>query len=358
MTTSHASPVTRHRSLALIGANGMLARKVRELAPDDYAVSNYDLPEFDLTDRAQVLAVMIRLQPAVIVNCAAFTNVDGCESQEVLATRVNGAGPGYLAEAAQAVGAILIHISTDYVFAGDKGSPYTESDPTGPLSAYGRSKLAGEAAIVASGLTRYFILRTSWLYGPGGKNFVETILRLAAERVELRVVADQIGSPTYTGDLAAAIFNLLKIVTRDDEAVTRDALLVTGAEAVTRDALLVTGAEAVTRNELLVTGADSESFVTRHPSRVTAVYGLYHFSNQGETSWHGFAEEIIAQARQQGELLQAARVVPIATSEYPLPAPRPAYSVFSKEKYHAATGAGIPDWRESLLFYLQERVNG
>lgn len=290
--------------LALIGANGMLARKVRELAPSHYEVVAFDLPEFDLTDRSQVLTEMTRLQPTVIVNCAAFTNVDGCESQEELATRVNGAGPGYLAIAAQTVDAVLVHISTDYVFAGDKGTPYTESDPTGPLSAYGRSKLAGEAAIVAivaSGLSRYFILRTSWLYGPGGKNFVETMLRLAAERDELRVVADQVGSPTYTGDLAQAVYRLLAVAERP------------------------------------------------------GTYGLYHFSNQGETSWHGFAAEIIRQARQQGERLLTERVVPIVTSDYPLPAPRPAYSVFSKEKYLAASGAPIPDWRESLALYLRER---
>jgi dTDP-4-dehydrorhamnose reductase len=322
--------------LALIGSNGMLARKVRELAPAHYEVVGFDLPEFDLTDREQVLAEITRLQPAVIVNCAAFTNVDGCETQEELATRVNGAGPGYLAAAAQAVGAVLVHISTDYVFAGDKGTPYLETDPTRPLSAYGRSKLVGEQAIVASGLTRYFILRTSWLYGPGGKNFVETMLRLAAERDELRVVADQIGSPTYTGDLAVAIYNLLKAVTRDDEAVTRHALLVTGSASE----------PPVTRHP---------SPILNHPSPVTDLFGLYHFSNQGETSWYGFAAEIISQARQQGELLRATRVVPIATSDYPLPAPRPAYSVFSKEKYLAATGAIIPDWRESLAFYLRER---
>lgn len=287
--------------LALIGGNGMLARKVRELAPPSYVVVSFDLPEFDLTDRGQVLAEMTRLQPAVIVNCAAFTNVDSCETEEELATRINGAGPGYLAAAAQAVGAVLVHISTDYVFAGDKGSPYVESDATGPLSAYGRSKLAGEDAIIASGLTRYFILRTSWLYGPGGKDFVETMLRLAAERDELRVVADQVGSPTYTGDLAQAIYHLLAEAERSGH------------------------------------------------------YGLYHFSNRGETSWHGFAAEIIAQARQQGELLPVARIVPIATSDYPLPAPRPAYSVFSKEKYLAATGAPLPLWQESLTRYLQER---
>lgn len=287
--------------LALIGGNGMLARKMRELAPPPYEVVSFDLPEFDLTNREQVLDEMVRLQPAVIVNCAAYTNVDGCETREDLATRVNGAGPGYLATAAQVVGAVLVHISTDYVFAGDKGSPYLETDPTGPLSAYGRSKLAGEQAIMASGLTRYFLLRTSWLYGPGGQNFVETMLRLAAERNELRVVADQIGTPTYTGDLARAVYNLLAGAERPDS------------------------------------------------------YGLYHFSNLGETSWHGFAEEIIAQARLQGAVLRAARVVPIATSDYPLPAHRPTYSVFSKTKYLVATGAGIPDWRESLSMYLRER---
>lgn len=287
--------------LALIGSNGMLARKVRELAPPHYEVVGFDLPEFDLTDRAQVLAEMTRLQPAVIVNCAAFTNVDACESQQELATRVNGVGPGYLAEAAQAVGAILVHISTDYVFAGDKGSPYTESDPTGPLSAYGCSKLAGEAAIVASGLARYFILRTSWLYGPGGKNFVETMLRLAAERDELRVVADQIGSPTYTGDLAQGIFHLLALP------------------------------------------ASAEN------------YGLYHFSNLGETSWYGFAEEIIKQSRILGGPCKVKRVLPIMTADYPLPANRPAYSVFAKEKYLQRTGALIPHWQESLSFYLDER---
>ncbi|OGR31041.1 MAG: dTDP-4-dehydrorhamnose reductase [Desulfuromonadales bacterium GWC2_61_20] len=285
--------------LALIGSNGMLARKVRELAPVGSELHGFDLPEFDLTDRAQVLAAMARLKPTVIINCAAFTNVDGCETQEDLATRVNGAGPGYLAEAAQAVGAVLVHISTDYVFAGDQTSPYREDDPTTPLSAYGRSKLAGEKAIVASGLARYFIVRTSWLYGPGGKNFVETMLRLAVERDELRVVADQFGSPTYTGDLAAAIFRLLALS--------------------------------------------------------SPAYGIYHLADLGECSWHGFAEAIVELARLHGEPVKALRVLPIATSDYPLPAPRPAYSVFNKEKYLAATGAALPHWRDSLDSYFRER---
>lgn len=285
--------------IALVGSNGMLARKVRDLAPAGSELHGFDLPEFDLTDRVLVLSRMRQLRPQAIVNCAAFTNVDGCEIQEELATRINGAGPGYLAEAAQEVGATLVHISTDYVFAGDKTSPYTENDPTGPLSAYGRSKLAGEQAIAASGLQRYFIVRTSWLYGPGGKNFVETMLRLAAERDELRVVADQCGSPTYTGDLAVAIYRLLALV--------------------------------------------------------DGPFGVFHFANLGACSWHGFAEAILEAARQQGAILKAQQVVPIATSDYPLPARRPAYSVFAREKYLQATGATIPHWRESLEVYLRER---
>jgi dTDP-4-dehydrorhamnose reductase len=265
-------------------------------------VHGFDLPEFDLTDRGQVLAQMQRLRPQVIVNCAAFTNVDACETQEVLATRVNGAGPGYLAAAAREVGAVLVQISTDYVYSGEQRTPYRESDPTGPLSAYGRSKLAGERAILESGLTRYFIIRTSWLYGPGGKNFVETMLRLAGDREELRVVADQVGTPTYTGDLALAIYRLLAL-------------------------------------------ADRPGF-----------FGIYNFSNLGECSWHGFAAEIVRLGKALGLPLTAERVTAIRTADYPLPAVRPAYSVFAKEKYLAATGSSVPPWHESLQCYLRERM--
>lgn len=303
------------RKLALIGSKGMLAVKVREHAlAAGYDVAGFDLPDFDLTNREQVLIEMDRLQPLVIVNCAAYTNVDGCEAEEELATRVNGAGPGFLAEAAKAVGALLAHVSTDYVFDGQKLSPYLETDPVNPLSTYGRSKLAGEQAILASGLKEYFIIRTSWLYGPGGRNFVETILRLAREREELRIVADQVGSPTYTGDLAEAVFQLLAL-------------------------------------------AEPGSHVTGHSSRTTdhGLYGFYHFSNMGQCSWHEFASEIVAQCKVRGEYLQVDKLVSIRTDEYPLPAPRPAYSVFSKEKYLQATGAEIPGWQESLLKYLDER---
>ena len=287
--------------LALVGSNGMLAQMLLKKAPKGYEIHPFSRPDFDLANRSKVVASLENLKPSVIINCAAYNDVDGAETHGTQADCVNKAGPGYLAEAAVATGAVLVHISTDYVFSGEQNTPYKESDRPEPLSIYGRSKLEGEKAIVATGIKRYFILRTSWLFGPGGKNFVETMLRLAADRDELRVVADHFGTPTYTGDLADAIYRLLALGDRDD------------------------------------------------------IYGLYHFSNRGETSWHGFAEEIITQARQQGECLRAARVVPISSRDYPLPAPRPAYSVLCKEKYLNTTGGALPHWRESLALYLRER---
>jgi dTDP-4-dehydrorhamnose reductase len=293
------------KRIALIGAQGMLARMVIQHAPSDCQLTLLDLPDFDLKDRNQVDETISRLSPTVIINCAAFTNVDGCETQEEFATSVNGAGVGSLARAAKRVGAVLVHISTDYVFDGTKAVPYTEEDAPNPQSAYGRSKLAGEQAILDSGLDEYYIIRTSWLYGPGGKNFVETILRLAQEREELRVVADQVGTPTYTGDLAQAIFSLLVL--------------------------------------------DSP-----HPSSLTH-YGVYHFSNAGQCSWHEFACAIVQTFAAEGGQVKVKSILPITTAEYPLPASRPANSVFDKSKYSRVTGAFVPTWQESLQTYFRVR---
>lgn len=284
--------------LALIGANGMLAQMVKKLAPAEYTILSLDLPTFDITDRDYVLSTLKSLEPGVIVNCAAYTNVDGCETNEELAFKVNGDGPGYLAEAALELNATLIHISTDYVFPGDKMEPYLETDSTGPISAYGRSKLSGEQAILSSGLKSFFILRTSWLYGPGGNNFVETILRLAREREELRIVADQQGSPTYTEDLANAIFCLLE------------------------------------------------------SAKEKLSYGLYHFSNSGSCTWYEFADKIVSLARSNNLPVKVNSLLPIRTEEYPLPAKRPAYSVFSKTKYEEITNQTSPYWHDSLVSYF------
>jgi len=292
----------RHK-MALIGSKGMLASAVRNCACDEWEIIPLDLPEFDMTDLPLVKSVLGELRPAVIVNCAAYTNVDGAEAEEALAMRVNGEGPGNLAYVAKQLSATLVHVSTDYVFDGAKMAPYLESDPVAPMSAYGRTKLAGEQAIIESGLESFYIVRTSWLYGPNGKNFVETIIRLAMEREELRIVADQVGSPTYAADLARAIC-----------------------------ALLSAGGNR-------------------------APFGIYHYANEGQTSWYEFARAIISLVQQQGVPIRAQRVLPIRTDEYPLPAPRPAYSVFSKDKYRAATGAIVPDWQSSLKQYLRERMS-
>ncbi|MGE4403636.1 MAG: dTDP-4-dehydrorhamnose reductase [Desulfobulbus sp.] len=302
------SPPGASRTIALIGANGMLASAVKRLLPAGYQLHAYDLPEFDLTDREQVLALR-ELKPAIILNCAAYTNVDGCESHSELAMRVNGEGPGFLAQLAAEIDAVLVYVSTDFVFAGDKKEPYREDDPTGPLSIYGKSKLLGEQRIIQSGLEKYIIVRTSWLYGLGGNNFVETMIRLAKERTELKVVDDQRGTPTWTDDLAEAIFKLLAVVDAP------------------------------------------------HPSPLTPhrPYGIYHFSGEGECSWYQFAVEIIDQAR-NFESLKVENILPIPTEGYPLPAQRPKYSVMSKEKYKAATGMQVRDWRESLRKYFYERL--
>ncbi len=294
------------KKLLIVGGNGMLAKKVAAVAPADYEISSVDLPDFDMTHKAEVIAYVNALKPAVIINCAAYTNVDGCETEQSLAEQVNGVAVGYLAEAANQADAELVHISTDYVFDGTKNSPYVEIDPTNPQSAYGRSKFLGEVAIKDSGLDKYFIVRTSWLYGPGGNNFVETIIRLSKERTELGIVADQVGSPTYTEDLANAIFALLDVSTSPK-------------------------------------------------TPVPGPYGIYHFSNEGQCSWYEFAVEIARVARLNGELLKVEKIHPIKTEDYPLPAKRPAFSVFCKEKYSSATGNRVADWKDGLARYFADR---
>ena len=306
MQTDHQSQITDHRKIALIGANGMLAGMIRERAPQDCNFHLFDLPDFDLNARHQVVDMMSSLSPDVIINCAAFTNVDGAETEHDLAMSVNGTAVGFLVEAAQAVDATLIHISTDYVFDGQATTPYVENDVPNPQSVYGKTKLAGEQAIINSDLEKYFIVRTSWLYGPGGNNFVETILRLAAEREELRIISDQVGSPTYTADLADAIFSLL-----------------------------------------------SASTSPQPPA--PSPYGIYHFANESSCSWYEFACAIVEEAQKCALSLKVQKIHPIATEDYPLPAKRPANSVFDKLKYKSAAGVAIPGWRDSLNAYFLRR---
>jgi dTDP-4-dehydrorhamnose reductase len=222
--------------------------------------------ELDVTDVAAIRAAFGEHRPEAVVNCAAWTDVDGAESDEAGATALNGDAARELAEAAAAVGASIVYVSTDYVFDGSKRVPYVESDPVAPRTAYGRSKLAGETATIGAN-PHHFVVRTAWLFGAGGRNFVDTMLRLGADRDELKVVADQVGSPTYTGHLADGIVRLLD----------------------------------------------------------TELYGIHHVAASGACSWHEFAVEIFRQADSD------TTVVPCTTDEFPRAARRPAYSVLGTE---------------------------
>jgi dTDP-4-dehydrorhamnose reductase len=298
---------TEHSSLniikvALIGSNGMLAADVKRFKPANVELIEYDLPDLDITDLDQVLGLCAE-KFDIIINCAAYTNVDGCESNQEQAHAVNATGPGNLAQLAQRCGALLVHISTDFVFGGEKSTPYVEKDKPAPQSVYGQSKYAGEQNIIDSGLDAYFIVRTSWLYGAAGPNFVKTIARLAGEREELGIVADQQGTPTWSVDLAQAVWNLCTLQSEASQNI----------------------------------------------------YGIYHFSNEGECSWYDFACEIITQLQNNGTDLKVKTIKPLRTEEYPVPAARPKYSVMSKQKYKAATATQVPEWKQSLQKYFEEQ---
>lgn len=246
------------------GANGMLGhRVVEEAAARGHEARGTDLPELDLTDAEATKRFVDGLAPDVAINCAAFTDVDKAEAEEELALRINRDTAANLAAAAPYV----VHVSTDYVFPGDREEPYVESDATGPKTAYGRTKLAGEQAVLGASAA-HAVVRTAWLYGRGGKNFVDTMLTLGAERDELSVVFDQVGSPTWTGHLAPALVEL---------AERRGA-------------------------------------------------GVFHGTNAGSCSWHALAVEALSKAGLD------VRVRAVTTEEFPRPAPRPAYSVLGTER--------------------------
>ncbi|SEA07464.1 dTDP-4-dehydrorhamnose reductase [Alistipes timonensis JC136] len=281
-------------NILVTGANGQLGCEMQRLgavSPNNYIFT--DVAELDVTDAVAVLRAAEQTRAEAIVNCAAYTNVERAEEDEATADRLNRLAPANLAAAAAATGATLIHISTDYVFDGTAHTPYTEQAPTAPLGVYGRTKLAGEQAVEASGCS-YLILRTAWLYSAFGNNFLKTMLRLTAERESLNVVFDQIGTPTYAGDLALGIFSVI----------------------------------------------EGQQFRGHE--------GLYHFSNEGVSSWYDFAVEIAAAAGHD-----KCRIEPCHTAEYPSKAPRPAYSVLDKSKFKTTFGIEIPHWRESMLYCLK-----
>jgi dTDP-4-dehydrorhamnose reductase len=256
--------------LLVTGAAGMLGTDVVACA-SAHDVIALARAELDITDADAVRAAVRDIRPEAIVNCAAWTDVDGAEANEEAATRINGDGAGHLAAAAHEVGAHIVHVSTDYVFAGDASAPYTEADPTGPRTAYGRSKLAGEIAVAGAAPDAHAIVRTAWVFGPHGSNFVDTMLSLAATRDELSVVDDQIGCPTYTGHLAQALIQI--------------------AERRTQ--------------------------------------GMLHVAGGGACTWFE-----LARATFEGAGIKIT-VHPCTTADFPRPAPRPAYSVLGSTRSDA-----------------------
>jgi dTDP-4-dehydrorhamnose reductase len=285
--------------LLLLGAAGQVGRELCRISwPAGTALLALDRPDIDIADRDAVFAAVARERPDIIVNTAAYTAVDRAESEPDAAWAANCAGPGNLAAACRERAVPLIHMSTDYVYDGTKTGPYREDDPVNPLGVYGKSKEAGDRA-AREALPEHVILRTAWVYSPHGHNFVKTMLRLAAERPVLRVVADQTGLPTSAADIAAAIREIIRQV---DAGNTK--------------------------------------------------WGTYHFAGGGAVTWHGFAEAIFELAAPwRGP---PPRVEAIATAEYPTPARRPANSVLDCTRIGEAFGIAPRPWREALADVIRE----
>ena len=280
----------------VLGCNGQLGRALADTRPDGVEFTGLDLPELDITDVAAVLEVFRESKPAVIINAAAYTAVDQAESQVELAMAVNMNGPRNIAVAANKIGARLIHISTDFVFDGRSSSPYMPGDRTNPLNVYGRSKQAGEQAVLEAMPRAAVVVRTAWLYSKTGGNFVKTMLRLMGERDQLGVVADQFGTPTWADSLATAVWGF---------------------------------------------------------SVAPELCGIYHWTDGGSASWHEFAVAIQEEALSVGLLKKTIPILAISTAEYATAAERPRYSVLDCSTSREALNLHPSHWRGNLQLMLQ-----
>jgi dTDP-4-dehydrorhamnose reductase len=299
--------------ILLAGKNGQIGSELLGLLPGIGEVVAPDRQELDLLDADNIRRAVRDIRPQLIVNAAAYTKVDAAESDEANAHAVNAIAPAVLAEEAKKLGAAVVHYSTDYVFDGAKAAPYEEMDPANPISVYGKTKLAGEQAIRNTGVP-HLIFRTAWVYATRGRNFLLTILRLASEKEELRIVRDQIGAPTWSLEIAAATTKIL--------------------------------AQVIERSS--ATSAFSE------------VSGTYHLTAAGETTWYDFAKAIIEEASHTpqsipwfaaatgGRPLATGHIIPITTEQYPTAAARPAYSVLSNSLLIQKFGVQMQDWRTQL----------
>jgi len=299
--------------ILLIGTNGQVGRELNKMLPRVGEVTTLDRQQLDISKPEEIRGAIRGLRPALIVNAAAYTAVDKAESEQALARAINAEAPDVMAQEAKKIGALFVHYSTDYVFDGLKTTPYEENDPTNPQNVYGKTKLDGERAVQSSG-ANHLIFRTEWVYGAEGRNFLLTILRLATQREELKIVYDQAGAPTCSREIAKATTDII-----------------------------------------------SRIFGPEDSSRSSAdVSGIYHMTAGGETTWYDFAKAILEEARAiepstpwfaaatSGLPLITQRVMPIRAVEYPTPARRPAYSVLSNEHMARVFSVRMPDWRAQL----------
>jgi dTDP-4-dehydrorhamnose reductase len=300
-------------AILLTGRNGQVGHELEQLLPSVGETIAFDRERLDLADASNIRRTINEIRPNVIVNAAAYTAVDRAESDEAAARAINAEALAVMAEEAKKMGTLLIHYSTDYVFDGTKHSPYEEDDPPNPLGVYGKTKLEGEQAIRESG-AQHLIFRTAWVYATRGRNFLLTILRLASEREELRIVRDQMGAPTWCREIARATTSIL-------------------ADRVKKGLM---------------------------PNSAQGSSGTYHMTAGGSGSWYDFTRAILDEASRvpantpwltaatQGRSLVAKRVLPITTDQYPTPARRPAYSVLSNSRLNRTFGIELPDWREQV----------
>lgn len=286
--------------ILLLGGSGQVGSDLQQLLPEFAELLSPVRGQVDLLDENKLRSSVRDLQPEIIVNAAAYTAVDRAEKEPEVADAINNLAPATLAEIAAETGALLVHYSTDYVFDGTKSGPYVEADQVNPLNVYGRTKAAGEKAITSSGC-KHFIFRTSWVYSQRGSNFVVTVLRLARERNELRIVSDQVGAPTSSRSIAQATAQVLKRRILEDRRFSS---------------------------------------------------GIYHMTDQGQTSWFGFAEHIVKNSQ---AILGSSRpkLTAIPASEYPTPARRPHNSVLSCERLDSEFSITMPRWQDSLDSVLQ-----
>ncbi len=278
--------------ILVVGCKGMLGTELTDMLREAHETIGIDVDQLDITDNAKTMAFIKEIAPDMVINCAAYTNVDGCETEVLLAYRVNATGPKNLAIACNEGNIPLVHISTDYVFDGKKGTPYEEDDVTNPLSVYGKSKLAGEQN-VKNHCSRHYIIRTQWLYGKNGPNFVKTMLKMFKEKKSLRVVNDQFGQPTYVKDLCRAIVDLIE-----------------------------------------------------QPD-----YGTYHVTNQGIISWFDFANDILELSG-----LVGVTIAPCTTEQFPRPATRPAYAPLENFHMQLIGKRATRHYKEALKEYIDEEI--